>query len=74
MAMWWRSERTVQIVEYSVPAAPLGACWNQVAQALNAAVFELRGERDSWDPPDDAIRVLPGDEELIIRFEKPKEA
>jgi hypothetical protein len=73
MATWWRSERTVLHVEYSVPAGELGACWNQVAQALNAAIDELRGDRPAdWEPTDDAIRVVGGDDEIVIRFEAPK--
>lgn len=72
MATWTRQERTVSYVEYTVPAGPLGACWNQVVQALNAALDEIRrleGHDSLWGPSDDRISIHPMDDEIVIRFE-----
>lgn len=73
MATWSRRERTIRYVEWVVPAdLAWGACWNQVSNALDKALDEYRRHnhltaRDLV--PDDAIRVFPGDEEIVIRFE-----
>ena len=72
MADWSRRERTIRVVEYVVPAAePWGACWNQVQQALNAAISHLRpvGTGPDWEPSDDAIRIHVGDGEIVLRIE-----
>jgi hypothetical protein len=70
---WTRREKTVTTIEYAVPAdEPRGACWNQVQQALNAAVRE----HSPWKnpvPADDAIRVHARDDEIVISFEKGEE-
>ena len=72
VAEWARTERVVEYVEYLVPTGPLGGAWNQLPQAINAAVAELRGERaPDWEPYDDAIRVFPLDDAVVLRFEKP---
>lgn len=73
MATWSRRERVTRRIEFPVPAdEPWGACWNQVFGAVNAAIAELRasgrlGEME--EPSDDAIRVLAGDDEIVIYYE-----
>jgi hypothetical protein len=73
MAIWSRRERSINYVEYTVPAGVLGAPWGQVSLALDAALDDVRREEghDSlWEPSDDRIRILPMDDEIVIRFEK----
>jgi len=73
VAEWSRTERVVEYVEHRVPAGPLGRAWNQLQQAINATVAELRGAHTAgWEPYDNAIRVFPLDDALVLRFEKPK--
>ena len=73
MATWSRRERVTRVVEWVVPAErPYGAPWNQVVQAINQAMGELRaagrlGEFE--EPSDDLIRVLVGDDEVIVFYE-----
>lgn len=73
MATWSRRERVTRTVEFPVPAgAPWGACWNQVFGAVNEAIRELRasgGLGEFEEPSDDAIRVLAGDDEIIVFYE-----
>lgn len=73
MATWSRRERPVEYVEYTVPAGILGAPWDQVSLALDAALDEIRrveGHDSMWEPPADRIRILPMDDDILIRFEK----
>jgi hypothetical protein len=75
VATWERRERTVHVTEYVVPAdEPWGACWNQLQQAINAAIADLRPFRlpidEHWEPADDAIRVHVGDGEIVLRIEE----
>lgn len=73
MATWSRRERVTRTVEWVVPAAPpWGACWNQVVQAINQAMAELRtaGRLGEFEEPSDTlIRVLTGDDEVIVFYE-----
>lgn len=67
MATWSRRERVTRTVEWVVPAdRPWGACWNQVVQAINQAEGELR---EFEEAPDTLIRVLAGDDEIIVYYE-----
>lgn len=73
MATYSRRERITRTVEFPVPAEqPYGACWAEVWKAFNAARQELvvagRLEKDV-SPPDDMIRILPGDDEVIVCYE-----
>lgn len=73
MADFERRERTVTTVEYVIPAGPLGACWNQVQQAIDAAIREWRREEGvglQRIPPDNVIRVFAHADEIIVSFEK----
>lgn len=78
MSDYERRERAVTTVEYVIPADPKwGACWNQVQQAINAAVYEFRGVGPSepWvDPADNVIRVFANGDEIIVSFEKEADA
>jgi hypothetical protein len=73
MATWSRRERVTRTVEWTVPASePWGACWSEVAQAINQATRELREAGrlgESEDPSDSLIRVKVGDEEVIVFYE-----
>ena len=73
MAEYYRRERVTRVVEWIVPAAPpYGACWNQVAQAIGQAERELRDTgrvAAGHEPADDLIRVLPGDDEIVVYYE-----
>lgn len=73
MSTWSRMERTHETVEYSVPTGAWGACWNQVQQAIDAAVVEIVRSMDKKGavPSDDAIRVHARDDEIVITFERP---
>ncbi len=73
MATWSREESVTRTVRWRVPAErPWGACWNQVVQAINQAMGELRaagrlGEFE--EPSDDLIGVLADDDEVIVFYE-----
>lgn len=73
MATYSRRERVTRYVEWTVPAdLAWGACWNQVSNALDAALDEYRrhhGLDEHATPADNEIRFFPGDEEIVIRFE-----
>lgn len=74
MATWGRREFTTVRVEFAVPATPaFGACWVEVQKAIAAAEAELRqrgllkeGE-SAWD---DQIRIEPGDDEIVVFYER----
>ena len=70
MADWYRRERTVTTVEYTVPTGPLGTCWSQVQQAIDAAIhdWQLHNGTAEYEPSDDAIRVHSGDDEIVISY------
>lgn len=71
MATWSRAEKTTRTVEYTVPAnEPWGATWNQVQQALSAAVTEWE-TRHEHKMHDDSVRVHTRDDEIVITFEVP---
>jgi len=75
VATWSRSEKTVTTVMYSVPAPePWGAVWNEVAQAINAAIAEYKkkfpGATAHYVPSDDSIRIHAEDEAIVISFVK----
>lgn len=71
MPTWSREDITTIRTQWRVSAEwPIGACWNQVQQAISLALRELRdegGHPEGWVPADDAIRIR-GDEENIFVF------
>lgn len=73
MATWSRRERVTRTAEWTVPASePWGACWSEVTQAINQATRELREAGrlgESEEPPDSLIRILAGDDEIIVYYE-----
>lgn len=73
MSTYSRRERVTRTVEWTVPAnQPWGACWTEVFGAVNDAIRELRasgGLGEFEEPSDDAIRVLAGDDEIIVFYE-----
>lgn len=73
MSDWKRNEKTTTVVQYIVPADDKwGACWNEVQQALSKAITDWRELNEAKDyPPDNAIRVFPRDDEIVIEFDKP---
>jgi hypothetical protein len=72
VSTWSRTERSRDTVEYSVPTGPWGACWNQVQQAIDAAIAEIGRSMDKGaTPSDDAIRVHARDDEIVVSFERP---
>lgn len=71
MADWGRGGRVTHTVEYTIPARePWGACWNQVQQAVDAAIAEYcRVHGLNGEPADDAVRVHVTDDSVVISFE-----
>lgn len=75
---WVKSERTITTVEYTVPALePYGANWNQVQQALDAAIRDLSVAKYGENiplriPADNEIQVHVVDDAIVISYEKPK--
>jgi hypothetical protein len=76
MVTYSREEKVRRTIEYRVPAEmPYGACWNQVVQAINAAIRELREAGalvDGEEPSDDRIWIQPNDDSIVIVFEAPE--
>lgn len=73
MTTWSREEVTTVRTQWVVPADLFGACWNQVQQAIDMAIRELReqgGHDEAWVPSDDAIRILPRDEDVIVFYDR----
>jgi hypothetical protein len=72
MSDWGRTERVTTEVIYTVQARPpWGACWNQVQQALSAAIREYGIiSPKGGEPSDDAIRIHPLDDRIEIIFQK----
>jgi len=71
MTGWTISETVQRFWNCTVPVwADHGANWNEVYNAIDAAHIKYK-ELYGRDPSDDAIRVIGGDEEIIIRFELP---
>lgn len=69
MTTWTRGEVTRTTVEYHVPTyEPWGADWNQFQVALNTAIREWKDLNGERTPSDDAIRIHPGDDEIVISF------
>lgn len=72
MATWSHREIVSRRIEYTVPAAqPWGATRTDLYQALAAAeqkYRDLHGLRDDQSLSDDALRVLPMDDEIVIHF------
>lgn len=74
MATYDRIEVSTTMVKFVVPAPfGFGACWVEVMKAIRAAHNELweqgrvpQGENAS----DDLIRLMPGDEEVIVFYER----
>ena len=73
MADYTRREFTVRTVEYAVPCRlPWGAAWAEVQMAIDAALVDYREKHDLREdarPADDWLRIFPGDDEILIRFE-----
>jgi hypothetical protein len=78
VANYERREVTTRAVEFIVPAQqPYGACWVELYKAVAAAHQELVAAgriRKGEDAPDDLIRLLPGDEDIVVRYELAAEA
>jgi hypothetical protein len=69
----YRREITTRRVEWVVPSSePWGACWTEVMKAISACRQELIDadviEADAA-VPDDMIRILPGDDAVVVRIE-----
>jgi hypothetical protein len=76
LSAWNRTEQTVTTVRYVVDARePWGATWNEVSNALDAAIGEYRRLKgDGLLPSDDSIRVHAKDDSIVITFVKPESA
>jgi hypothetical protein len=74
MADWFTRTKTTRTREWVVPAQePYGACWNQVQQALDAALhawLEKHPGTAFAAVPDNAVRVKVTDDEVIICFDE----
>ena len=74
MADYSRQEVTKVTVEFTVPAPfGFGACWAEVMKAIRAAHQELWQAgviAEGKDASDDRIRIRPGDEEVIVFYER----
>jgi len=71
MPSWTTSETVQRFWNCAVPVwADHGANWNEVYSAIDMAHRKYK-ELYGRDPSGDAIRVIGGDEEIIIRFELP---
>lgn len=72
MATYSRREVRTTRVEYFVPAdASFGACWVEVYKAVSAATQELVSLgllEQGREPSDDAIKIRPGDDEVVVYF------
>lgn len=74
MPKYERRERITTTVEYVVHAdQPWGATWPAVHRAITDAVAEKRrliagGTENTVDVSEDDVRVLAGDDEIIVRF------
>lgn len=71
MATFSRSEVTTTVIQYEVPVSEShGAVYGEVMKALTCATHQAQelGIDTSWD---DWCSFHPGDESIIIRFEKP---
>lgn len=73
MATYSRREIHTTRVEYLVPADDrFGACWVEVYKAVSAAMQELVSLgllEQGREPSDDAIKIRPGDDEVIVYFD-----
>lgn len=73
MATYERREVTTRVVEFVVPAEhPYGACWVELYKAVAAAHQELveAGRiKAGSDAPDDMIRILPGDADVVVQYD-----
>lgn len=72
MATYSRREIHTIRVEYPVPSGAYGACWVEVSKAVEAATQELVSLgllEDGRQPADDAIKIRPGDEDVIVYFD-----
>lgn len=74
MPTYGRRERTTTRIEFVVPADPAyGASWIEVIGAVHAAQAEMRGTgllRVDEEAAYDAIWVLPGDDAVIVYYER----
>ena len=74
MAIYSRQETVTKQIDYVVPTGETGAPYTEVYKALAAAEREFRDRfhvPTDIQPADDALRVLPGDEEIVITFTVP---
>lgn len=75
MATWTRREVVTRRVEYIVPAeGPYGACWAEVCKAFSAIRSDLETAGvlpELASMPDDMVRVLPGEDEILIVADLP---
>lgn len=78
MATYERREVTTRVVEFIVPAEhPHGACWVELMKAISAAHQELitAGRiKQGDDAPDDMIRILPGDADVVVQYQADSKA
>lgn len=72
MADYYRREVTTRRVEFVVPMAhPNGINWTEIMKAIRACHSELEslgrisGGRDAAD---DQITLVPGDEDIVVRY------
>lgn len=74
MATYDRWIRTIENVEYTIPAdQPYGAAWVEVYKAVHAIHEELRAAGEigvDEEAPDDRIRILPGEDEIVVFYER----
>jgi len=72
MPTWSRGEKTVTTVEWRIPAAPpWGACWNEVYNVITMAIEEyVEMKQSTSTPADDAIRVHPEDDVIVVSYVK----
>lgn len=76
MADWFKREIVTIRYEWVVPVreGSGGTDWNQVQQALDAAIGEWRRRHHpgfpSTIPSDDVIQVTPRDNEIVIWFKE----
>jgi hypothetical protein len=73
MVSYERREVTTRVVEFIVPAEhPYGACWVELYKAVSAAHQELVAAgriKEGADAPDDMIRLLPGDADIVVQYQ-----
>lgn len=72
MPDYFRREVTTRRVEYVVPMNhPDGICWAEIMKAIRACHTELWDQGrvpHGQDASDDTITLVPGDEDIVVRF------